>query len=186
MSISIVYEANGSVKGIVTKAFEKKAKVFNSPEYLEWKAFRADYPDAIMATKTRSSKLKKESKLTYAKIKVFIANVFEGKDIDNELKEFEKTKAISRIKAKPHEYVEAWFNNRYSKYLKEFEKQNEPTADSTKNEEPTESNTAGSTQNAGSMTKEATADSAKDKEPTESDTTSSTQNSDSMNAEAAA
>ena len=36
----------------VTKAFEKQARIFGTPEYREWRAYRQDFPSAQMVTKT--------------------------------------------------------------------------------------------------------------------------------------
>ena len=34
----------------VTKAFEKQARIFGTPEYREWRAYRQDFPNAQMVT----------------------------------------------------------------------------------------------------------------------------------------
>ena len=36
----------------VTKAFEKQARIFGTPEYREWRAYRQDFPNAQMVSKT--------------------------------------------------------------------------------------------------------------------------------------
>ncbi|WP_162612250.1 hypothetical protein [Flavonifractor sp. An306] len=34
----------------VTKAFEKQARIFGTPEYREWRAYRQDFPNAQMVS----------------------------------------------------------------------------------------------------------------------------------------
>lgn len=41
----------------VTKAFEKQARIFGTEQYNLWKAYRQDFPDAKMVTKTIIRKL---------------------------------------------------------------------------------------------------------------------------------
>ena len=44
----------------VTKAFEKQARIFGTPEYREWKAYRQDFPSAQMVTKTMEYKMRED------------------------------------------------------------------------------------------------------------------------------
>lgn len=47
----------------VTKAFEKQARIFGTPEYREWRAYRQDFPTAQMVTKTHQQAHLQESDL---------------------------------------------------------------------------------------------------------------------------
>ena len=57
----------------VTKAFEKQARIFGTPEYREWRAYRQDFPSAQMVTKTIKKNASKRTykNLTYANMERF-------------------------------------------------------------------------------------------------------------------
>ena len=50
----------------VTKAFQKQARIFGTPEYNLWKAYREDFPDAKMTTKTIK---KNPNKISYKNLR---------------------------------------------------------------------------------------------------------------------
>ena len=58
----------------VTKAFEKQARIFGTEQYNLWKAYRQDFPDAKMVTKTikKNPNKKTYKNLTYANMKIYI------------------------------------------------------------------------------------------------------------------
>ena len=59
----------------VTKAFEKQARIFGTPEYREWRAYRQDFPNAQMVPKTiKKAKDKKNDakNRTYEKMAEYI------------------------------------------------------------------------------------------------------------------
>ena len=73
----------------VTKAFEKQARIFGTPEYREWRAYRQDFPNAQMVSKTEYICLQENA--------------------DELMKEFEAQKKISIVQKSPYRTVLNWF-----------------------------------------------------------------------------
>ena len=96
----------------VTKAFEKQARIFGTPEYREWRAFLAENPGTEMVTKTIKN-------LTYDNIERFLKVQPTSKEL---IKEFNDQKAIAAIQQNPYRAVLAWFLSKFPKYdeYKEF------------------------------------------------------------------
>lgn len=106
----------------VTKAFAKKAVIFGTEEYKLWKAYRADFPEAKMVTKTIKKKVDKKVEtrnLTYKNMETFIS--IEAPD---KMAEFGKQKKLSKIQSNPYRAVLAWFLQEFQNYdsYKEFYK----------------------------------------------------------------
>ena len=80
----------------VTKAFEKQARIFGTPEYREWRAYRQDFPSAQMVTKTikRKSDKRTYKNLTYDNMERFLTMQTNGQEL---IKEFNDQKAIAAI-----------------------------------------------------------------------------------------
>ena len=73
----------------VTKAFEKQARIFGTPEYREWRAYRQDFPNAQMVSKTiKKAKNKRNDakNRTYEKMAEYICL---QENADELMKEFE-------------------------------------------------------------------------------------------------
>ena len=73
----------------VTKAFEKQARIFGTPEYREWRAYRQDFPNAQMVSKTiKKAKNKRNDakNRTYEKMAEYIRL---QENADELMKEFE-------------------------------------------------------------------------------------------------
>lgn len=85
----------------VTKAFYKQARIFGTPEYETWKAYRQDFPNATMETKSIKKNPNKKSykNLTYANIESYLKVQPNGAEL---LKEFEEKKATTRIEKNPY------------------------------------------------------------------------------------
>ena len=93
----------------VTKAFEKQARIFGTPEYREWRAYRQDFPTAQMVTKTiKKAKDKKNDakNRTYDKMAEYISQQKNAKEL---LKEFETQKKLSVVQKSPYRFVLNWF-----------------------------------------------------------------------------
>lgn len=105
----------------VTKAFEKQARIFGTPEYREWRAYRQDFPSAQMVTKTIKKNASKRTykNLTYDNIERFLKVQPTSKEL---IKEFNDQKAIAAIQQNPYRAVLAWFLSKFPKYdeYKEF------------------------------------------------------------------
>ena len=103
----------------VTKAFEKQARIFGTPEYREWRAFLAENPGTEMVTKTIKKKKNKKNDAknrTYEKMAEYI-NLQEN---DALMKEFEAQKKLSIVQKSPYRFVLNWFLDTFSE-LKEDE-----------------------------------------------------------------
>ena len=109
----IVVLENGN--GLVTKAFEKQARIFGSNENKLWREFLKAYPNAKMETKNIKKNPEKKSflNLTYENMKGYIA---EQKNAEELMKEFEKQLALSKIQTSPYRFVVAWFEQKFENY----------------------------------------------------------------------
>lgn len=104
----------------VTKAFEKQARIFGTPEYREWRAYRQDFPNAQMVPKTiKKAKNKKNDakNRTYEKMAEYISL---QENADELMKEFEAQKKLSIVQKSPYRFVLNWFLDTFSE-LKEDE-----------------------------------------------------------------
>ena len=93
----------------VTKAFEKQARIFGTPEYREWRAYRQDFPNAQMVSKTiKKAKNKRNDakNRTYEKMAEYICL---QENADELMKEFEAQKKISIVQKSPYRAVLNWF-----------------------------------------------------------------------------
>ena len=107
----------------VTKAFEKQARIFGTPEYREWRAYRQDFPNAQMVTKTiKKAKNKKNDakNRTYEKMAEYISL---QENADELMKEFEVQKKLSIVQKSPYRFVLNWFLDTFD--LKEDEDKKE-------------------------------------------------------------
>lgn len=109
----IVVLENGN--GLVTKAFEKQARIFGTNENKLWREFLKAYPNAKMETKNIKKNPEKKSflNLTYENMKGYIA---EQKNAEELMKEFEKQLALSKIQTSPYRFVVAWFEQKFENY----------------------------------------------------------------------
>ena len=113
----------------VTKAFEKKACIFGTDEFQEWRAYKAMFPKAQMVTKTikKSETQKKRRNRTYENMEEYI-NSLADEAIRKAVKaEFEATKKRSKIQTSPYQYVLEWFEGTFDGYddLDQFMSQKE-------------------------------------------------------------
>lgn len=99
----------------VTKAFAKKAVIFGTEEYKIWKAYREDFPEAKMVTKSiKKNPNKKTTKnLTYANMAAYIKT---QENAESGLKEMERQIQMSKVQNNPYRAVLAWFEKTYAGY----------------------------------------------------------------------
>lgn len=123
------YEINYNENAIiVSKAFLKKAGIYNSDAYNILKGLRADFPDCKVELKKikRNPEKKTYGKLTYERMEEYIIFV-EGKDTAT-LKEFEAVKTLATFKASPYAYTKKWFLEKYKDFAREAEQGEAPSA----------------------------------------------------------
>ena len=146
MKIEVINETTARV----SKAFEKNARIFGTPEYKLWREYLKEFPNATMTTKTIKKNPNKETyrNMTYKNMKLFI----EAQENSEVLKkEFERQQQMSKVQTNPYKAVLAWFCKEFEGYdnYKEFFKdkeENEETTDTAAKEnaeeieETTESN----------------------------------------------
>ena len=104
----------------VTKAFAKQARIFGTPEYREWRAYRQDFPNAQMVPKTiKKAKNKKNDakNRTYENMAEYISLQENAEELK---KEFEAQKKLSIVQKSPYRFVLNWFLDTFSE-LKEDE-----------------------------------------------------------------
>ena len=112
----------------VTKAFEKQARIFGTPEYREWRAFLAENPGTEMVTKTIKKKKDKKNDAknrTYDKMAEYI-NLQENADVL--MKEFEAQKKLSIVQKSPYRFVLNWFLDTFSELKEGEDKKDEDKA----------------------------------------------------------
>ena len=109
-------------QALVTKAFEKQARVFNSPEFKLWREYKAMFPEAEMVTKNikRNTTKRTYKNLTYANMERFLKVQPNGEKL---VKELNEKKEAASIEANPNRVVLAWFLKKYDydKYMMFFE-----------------------------------------------------------------
>lgn len=99
---------------LVTKDFQKKASVFGTAEFKEWREYLAYFPEAKMVTKKIKINPDKENvtkNMTYENMAAYIR---EQDDAEAVMAEFEKQINLSKVKANPYRAVLAWFKQKYS------------------------------------------------------------------------
>ena len=99
----------------VTKAFEKQARIFGTPEYREWRAYRQDFPSTQMVTKTikKNTSKRPTKNLTYKHMEQYMS-VF--KNADELLAQFKVVKECSQQQPSPYKFVLDWFKAQFPKY----------------------------------------------------------------------
>lgn len=100
----------------VSKTFEKKAYIFGTEQYKLWKAYREDFPNAKMVTKSikKNPNKKTYKNLTYVNMKIYIgAQAKNDKEKAKLLADFEQVQKTASIEDNPYRAVLAWFLNKY-------------------------------------------------------------------------
>lgn len=99
----------------VTKAFEKNAKIFGTPEYKLWREYLKENPGSIMITKTIKKNPEKKSykNHTFENMEAFIRVQENGTEL---MKEFNRQKELAKIQNNPYRAVLAWFLEKFKGY----------------------------------------------------------------------
>ena len=121
----------------VTKAFEKQARIFGTEQYNLWKAYRQDFPDAKMVTKTikKNPNKKTYKNLTYANMKIYIMAQSNDEKVQKKLlAEFKRAQDDAVVESNPYRTVLAWFLKKYDekKYQEFFKSEDEAESEATK------------------------------------------------------
>ena len=97
---------------IVTKKFYSQAMKYGTEEYKLMREFKAENPEiTIVVRKIKKNPEKETNKnMTYANMKKFIKT---QPNSDAMLKEFDRQKEMSCIKANPYRFVLDWFKENY-------------------------------------------------------------------------
>ena len=124
-NIKIDFDRN---EAIVTKAFQKKATTYGTPEFRQWREIRNEFPNIQMVVKnTRTSDI---YNTTYEKMEMYIKTFDNAETI---LQEMAKVKERSKIQRNPHRYVLAWFESVYPDYkTSDIFQEDEQAADGSK------------------------------------------------------
>ena len=125
----------------VTKAFEKNARIYGTPEYKLWREFKAENSDFVMVTKTIKKNPNKKTTLNlkYENMEAFIDEQENAKTLKAE---FEKVKKMSKVQKSPYKYVLDWFEKKfkgyesYDTFCKNVEEQRKAEKNETEENEP--------------------------------------------------
>ena len=112
----------------VTKAFKKQARIFGTPEYREWRAYRQDFPNAQMVPKTiKKAKNKKNDakNRTYEKMAEYISL---QENADELMKEFEVQKKLAVVQKSRYRAVLNWFLATFPELKEDEDKKDKATA----------------------------------------------------------
>lgn len=131
----------------VTKAFEKKACVFGTEEFNQWREYRAIFPEAKMVTKkiNRNPNQKTRRNMTYDNMVEYI-NTLAEEEAKRVLAEFDIIKKRAKIQKSPYQYVLSWFEAKFEGFndLEQFMNQKEAERKAKEDAEKASSNTADS------------------------------------------
>lgn len=97
----------------VTKAFQKQARIFGTEEYKTWKAYRQDFPEGQMVTKTIK---RNANKCTYRNLTYVNMGRYISVNAPQFLEEFEKQKDSAKAQENPYRAVLAWFLEKFPNY----------------------------------------------------------------------
>lgn len=113
MKKSIVFVTE--TEAMVTKAFQKQARIFGTEEFKLWREYLTIFPNAKMITKsiTKNPNRKTNRNLTYKNMEKFLRTL---PDCETLLQEFETIKTRSCVKANPYHFTLEWFEEKVSPY----------------------------------------------------------------------
>lgn len=96
----------------VTKAFEKNACIFGTEEFNLWRAYKKEFPDAKMVTKTikKNENQKRRRNKTFENMEAFIKTQDNAEKL---MSEFEIIQKRSQIQKSPYQYVLSWFDAKF-------------------------------------------------------------------------
>lgn len=113
----------------VTKAFEKKACVFGTEEFYQWREYKAIFPNAMMINKSikKNPNQKTRRNMTYDNMKEYINTLAEEEVKKAVLAEFDTIQKRAKIQKSPYQYVLSWFEAKFEGFndLEQFMNQKE-------------------------------------------------------------
>ena len=106
---------NDNNEAVVTKAFQKQARIFGTDEYKLWREVLKENPGVKMVTKSIKKNPDKETykNLTYANMKKYIETQEDAQEL---LAEFEVEKKRASVQTNPYRSVLAWFLQKFENY----------------------------------------------------------------------
>lgn len=112
----------------VSKAFQKKATTYGTPEFRQWREIRNEFPNVQMVVKN-NNRTSDIYNTTYKKMEMYIKTFDNAEAI---LEEMAKVRERSKIQRNPHRYVLAWFEQMFPNYKEAelFQKKEESDAES--------------------------------------------------------
>lgn len=126
MKIKIDVEKN---EIYVSKAFQKQATIYGTPEFRQWREIRNEF-SGIMMVVVKSNRTSDLYNTTYAKMEKYI-NTFDNAEAI--LAEMKKVRERSKIQRNPHRYVLAWFESTFPNYkTSDIFQEDEQTVDGSK------------------------------------------------------
>ena len=92
----------------VTKAFQKRANIYGTPEYKLWRELLKEHPEAKMTTKSikRNPDKKTNRNMTYANMREYISIQPDAEQLERNM---DKVLIESKMQPCPYRYVLAWF-----------------------------------------------------------------------------
>ena len=130
----IVVLENGN--GLVTKAFEKQARIFGTAENIAWREFVKVYPNAkmeIWTVKKNTQSDKYCKNLTYKNMREHIETFEKDKEEKKLMEEFETILIRSKVQVTPYKYVVNWFKATFPNYKEIQQSFEEKSEDTNKN-----------------------------------------------------
>ena len=131
----------------VTKAFEKKACVFGTEEFNQWRDYKAIFPDAMMINKSikKNPNQKTRRNMTYDNMKAYI-NTLTEEEAKKVLVEFDIIQKRAKIQKSPYQYVLSWFEAKFEGFndLTQFMNQKEAERKAKEDADKASSSTADS------------------------------------------
>ena len=129
MKIEVINETTARV----SKAFEKNAKIFGTPEYKLWREYLKENPGSIMITKTIKKNPDKKSYKNHSfdNMRAFIKVQENGKELE---REFDRQQELAKVQNNPYRAVLAWFlktfegYDSYKEYFKKLEEEEKAAA----------------------------------------------------------
>ena len=100
---------------LVSKAFAKNASYFGTPEFKQWRAYKAEFPNAVMTTKSikKNPDKKTNKNMTYKNMADFIRTQDDAKVL---MVQFELVVKRSKVQTNPYRSVLAWFEQTFEGY----------------------------------------------------------------------
>lgn len=123
-------------EAMVSKKFEKNARVFGTPEFKLWREYLKEFPNAKMVTKSikKNPNKRTNKNLKYENMRQFIR---EQANAEQLLEEFEREIRLSKIQSNPYGAVLAWFLQKfkdydsYKKFFKDLEEKDKAEIETT-------------------------------------------------------